>query len=350
MPQENLTLQPDIQPPAAPVRAVRMPTTDDLARARAVVASHLRPTPMIRSGAAWLKLDSLQPTGSFKVRGAIAALSAAPAGSRIVAASAGNHALGIAFASEALGVPATVVIAENASPAKRAYLEQRRVTLIRYGQSVVEAEIYAIGLTSQAAEPAVYVSPYNDPQVIAGQSTVLDEIIAAMEPGPRPRPLRIVVPVGGGGLLSGIALRAAELGQRGWDIELIGVEASESRAVSTAVTVGETIDVEIGETIADGLSGNIEPGSITVDIIRRHVERIVHVDDGALRETIRWLIREHGIVAEGAGAAAFAAVRQLALAGADRETVAIVSGKNIATDVLFRILSGAPHDTKRNTP
>jgi threonine dehydratase len=324
-----------------------MPTADDLGRARAAVAAHLPPTPLIRSGAAWLKLESLQPTGSFKVRGAIAALSAAPAGSHIIAASAGNHALGIAFASEAVGVPATVVIAETASPAKRAYLEQRQVTLIRYGQSVVEAEIHAIELTAHSDEPAVYISPYNDPQVIAGQSTVLDEIVAGLEPGPRP--LRIVVPVGGGGLLAGIALRAAELGERGWDIELIGVEASESRAVSASVAAGRTIEVEIGETIADGLSGNIEPGSITVDIIRRHVDRLVHVDDVALRETIRWLVREHGIVAEGAGAAAIAAVRQFALASVERETVAIVSGKNIATDALVRILGESPHDIMRNT-
>jgi threonine dehydratase len=289
----------------------------------------------------------LQPTGSFKVRGAIAAMTAAPAGSRIVAASAGNHALGIAFASELLGVPATVVIAETASPAKRAYLEQRPVTLVRYGQSVVEAEAYGIELTAKSAEPAHYVSPYNDPMVIAGQSTVLDEIVD----GRAPRPLRIVVPLGGGGLLAGIALRAAELSGLGWDIELIGVEASESRAVSASVAAGKTIDVEIGDTIADGLAGNIEPGSITVEIVHKHVPRLVHVDDAALRDTIRWLIREHGIVAEGAGAAAIAAVRKLDLASGadDREAVAIVSGKNITTQTLVDILTESTNQSSGNT-
>ena len=317
------------------IRNVRFPTADDLLQARSVVAKYLAPTPLIRSDTFLLKLETFQPTGSFKVRGAITALASIPPNTRVITASAGNHALGIAFAAETLSIDATVVIAENASPAKRAYLEQRKVTLIRHGQSVVEAEAFAIQLTAESKVPAHYVSPYNDPLVIAGQSTVLDEIIAVM---PK-QPLRVVVAVGGGGLLAGVALRAAELRSDGWDIELVGVESSESLAVSASVAAGQTIDVLIGETIADGISGNIEPGSITVDIVREHIKRLVHVSEADLRQTVRWLIRRHGVVAEGAGATAVTAVRADPTLSAGRETVAVVSGKNIANQVLIDILA-----------
>ncbi|MEJ7838823.1 MAG: pyridoxal-phosphate dependent enzyme [Thermomicrobiales bacterium] len=327
-----MTSQPMADP--AMSRTVRWPAADDLEAARASVLHHLAPTPLVASGTSWLKLETLQPTGSFKVRGAIAALSAAPAESRIIAASAGNHALGIAYASEKLGIPATVVIAETASVAKRSYLEQRPVTLIRYGKTVVEAEAHAIHLTATSDVPAFYVSPYNDPVVIAGQSTVLDEIVADRPAGP----LRVIVPLGGGGLLAGVAMRAAELRETGWDIEVVGVESSQSLAVSTAVREGRTRDIAIGDTIADGLSGNIEPGSITVDILRHHGTRLIHVDDALLRDTVRWLIRHHGLVVEGAGAAAVAALRSDESLSRDRETIVILSGKNIAHHVLLDIL------------
>lgn len=315
-------------------REVRWPTASDLEAARQAVHRYLAPTPLIRSGSSWFKLETLQPTGSFKVRGAIAALASATPGSRIIAASAGNHALGIAFASETLNIPATVVIAETASPAKRAFLEERAVTLIRNGQSAVEAEAFAIRLTGNSVEPATYVSPYNDPLVIAGQSTVLDEIVAVV---PR-TPLRVIVPLGGGGLLAGVVLRAAELCAVGWDIEVVGVESDESLAVSAAVAAGRTFEVPIGETIADGLSGNIEPGSITVDILREHRTRLINVAESDLREAVRWLIRNHGVVAEGAGAAAVAAIRANVSLTDDRRTIALVTGKNIAQHVLLDIL------------
>lgn len=327
-----MTSQPMVDP--AMSRTVRWPGADDLEAARTSVLHHLTPTPLVASGTFWLKLETLQPTGSFKVRGAIAALSAAPAGARIIAASAGNHALGIAYASEKLGIPATVVIAETASIAKRAYLEQRPVTLIRYGKTVDEAEAYAIHLTATSDVPAFYVSPYNDPVVIAGQSTVLDEIVANRPAGA----LRVIVPLGGGGLLAGVAMRAAELRETGRDIEVVGVESSQSLAVSTAVREGKTRDIAIGDTIADGLSGNIEPGSITVDILRHHGSRLIHVDDALLRDTVRWLIRHYGLVVEGAGAAAVAALRSDESLSRDRETIAILSGKNISHHVLLDIL------------
>lgn len=335
------------QPPSRdlPVRSVRFPDAADFEHARNAVARLLSPTPLLRSDNMHLKLECLQPTGSFKVRGAIAAVSAAQVGKRILAASAGNHALGIAYAAEQCNVAATVVIAETASPAKRAKLERLPVTLIRHGQTIEAAEAFA--LKQAADDPGIhYISPYNDPLVIAGQATIVDELIGQVPPGP----LRLVVPVGGGGLLAGIALRASQLRGQGWDIEAVGVESSESRAVSTAVAAGRIVEIAVGETIADGLSGNIEAGSITVELIRQHVTRLTTVGDTQLRQTIRWLMDEHGLVVEGAGAAAIAAIRDEPELSGGRTTIAIVSGRNIAHHILEDIFSEAASTTPKDTP
>ena len=321
------------------VRPVRFPTPDDLAHARQMVARYLTPTPLVASGSFRLKLESLQPTGSFKVRGAVSAMSAVPDGYRVIAASAGNHALGIAWAAGQLGVPATVVIAETASDAKRLKLEQQPVELIRYGQSIDEAEAFAWARVQESTEPVRYISPYNDPLVIAGQSTILDELVMQVPEGP----LRIVVPLGGGGMLAGIALRASELRTAGRDITVIGVEARASQAVSAAVAAGNTIEVQIGPTIADGLAGNIEAGSITVELVRQHVDHLQLVDERTLRRTVRWLVQEHGLVVEGAGAAALSSLRENPPDDADTvTTIAILSGRNIVWQTLLDILNEEP--------
>lgn len=290
------------------------------------------------AGSWLLKLESMQPTGSFKVRGALSAVAAVPPGKRILAVSAGNHALGIAWASRRLGVSATVVIAETASTAKRAKLEALPVALVRHGQSYDEAEAWAIDQAALAEVDTVFVSAYNDPLVIAGAATVLDEILAQRLGG---GPLTVVVPTGGGGLLTGIALRASRLEQPGSPITVVGVEAANSPATSAAFTAGHVVDVPIGETIADGLAGNIEPGSITIDLVQNRIAGIVSVDEGEIHEAMRFLASEHGLVAEGAGAVALAALRSGKIEAADGETVVIVSGRNVALSALARIYAGS---------
>lgn len=330
------------KPATNPRRIVERPTSEDLARARVIIHNYLSPTPMIPSPALGmtvsLKLDSLQPTGSFKVRGAIAACAALPTGSWIVAASAGNHALGTAWASAQLGVPATVVVAETASSAKREALALLPIELIIHGQDFDTAEAFALTLAADPDRHATYVSPYNDPQVIAGQSTLLDELLAQL-PGDRNRPLTVVAGVGGGGLVSGLSMRAHELSTDERPIRIIGVEAAESLAVSVAVEAGDTLEVPIGDTIADGLSGNLEPGSITVGMIAEYTDRLVNVSEAQLHDAIRWLAKHHGIIAEGAGAAATAAILadMIELNGSD--VVAVISGRNIALPKLAAILT-----------
>jgi len=322
------------------IREVRQPSEADFTHARMLIARHLVPTPLVQARvpgvACSLKLESMQPSGAFKVRGALSAMAAVPDGSRVLAVSAGNHALGIAWASQRLGVPATVVIAETASPAKRAKLEQLPIELIRYGQSYDEAEAHTLTLTRNAAADSVFISAYNDPLVIAGAATVLDEIIAQRESD---GPLTLVVPAGGGGLLAGIVMRARLLGTPRRPISVIGVELESSRAMSAALAAGRVVDVPVGESIADGLSGNIEHGSVTVDLIAGGVAGIVAVNDQEIRVALRFLAAEHGLVAEGAGGAALAAVLSGKIEDAGGEVVAIISGRNIALSLLAEVFA-----------
>ncbi len=319
-------------------RPVRPPTEADMARARRVIGDHLSPTPLIETHVAGvtyhLKLESMQPTGSFKVRGALAAVAAIPDGKRILAVSAGNHALGIAWAARRLGIPATVVIAETASTAKRAKLETLPIELIRYGQSYDEAEAYTIGLARDADADTVFISAYNDPLVIAGAATVLDEIVEQRAPA---GPLTVVVPGSGGGLLAGIALRASQLTSDERPITVIGVEAANSPAMSAALKAGHTVDVPVADTIADGLAGNIEPGSVTVDLILGRVAEIVSVTEAEIHAALRFLATEHGLIAEGAGAVTLAALLADKVQAGKGEVVAIVSGRNIALPKLASV-------------
>jgi threonine dehydratase len=311
--------------------------------ARDAVHAYLSPTPLVESDmdghGCHLKLETFQPSGSFKVRGAIAAASRLPAGSRIVTASAGNHALGIAWAAERLAIPATVVIAETASRAKRGVLELLPIELVIHGSTYDEAEAFALQLAADPARQATFVSPYNDPDVVAGQATIIDEIL---DQAPGTGPLTVIVPGGGGGLLAGCAIRARERAIPERPIRIVGVESARSLGLSASVRAGETVMVEIGMTIADGLSGNLEPGSITVALLRDASIEMVAVSDEQIAEGIRLLVRRHGIVAEGAGAAAVAALHAGLIPDRDGEgtTVAVVSGRNIALTSLAAILTG----------
>jgi threonine dehydratase len=304
---------------------------DDLDRAWRVVRAYLAPSPLVSTSVAadtWLKVDSWQPTGSFKVRGALAALSALDARSKaagVVAASAGNHGLGVAHGTTLLGIPATIVVPRTASAAKVAALTEFAVELVQHGDDYDAAEAYAISL---AANGLAFISPYNDPNVIAGQATIGRELSDELTP-----PFTVVAPIGGGGLVAGLSLWATT--QPG--VRIVGVETDASRAVSAAVTRGSIAPVPIATTLADGLAGNLEPGSITPEIIARYTQALTSVTEAEIREGMRFLAAKHGLVVEGSGAVALAAL----LAGkveVQGRTIAVVTGRNIALPVLADVL------------
>jgi threonine dehydratase len=306
---------------------VRTPTLEDLESAWRVVREILPPTPLVSSSItsnAALKLETFQPTGAFKVRGALAAISSLVESQQLVTASAGNHGLGIAWAAARLQRSATVVVPEHASPAKVAALRAYPIKLIEHGADYDAAELHALRLG--AGDETSYISPYNDPFVIAGQGTIGLELES--QAGGE---VTVVAAVGGGGLLSGLSLWAQSRG----GVRLVGVESSESRAVSAAIAAGRIEPIRVGPTIADGLVGNLEPGSVTPGMLA--TVPLVSVDDAEIFAAMRWLFANHGIVAEGAGAAGVAAV----LAGKVEQAsqlVVVISGRNVAAARYAEIL------------
>ncbi len=318
------------------MRSVREPGIDDLGRAGVIVARHLPATPVIASPLLGtdvvLKLETFQPTGSFKVRGALMAVATALAedpNRSFVTASAGNHGLGVAFAAWTFGVRATVVIPETASEAKRAALERFDVEIVDRGTTYDEAETHA--LTLAAADGARFVSAYNDPDVIAGQATVALELFDQI-----PDLTTVVAPVGGGGLLAGLVLAARQRPGVG----VRGVETDASPAVSASVAAGRVVTVPVGSTLADGLAGNIETGSVTVPLIAGGVEQMAGADEDAIAEAVRFLAFEHGLVVEPSGAVAVAGLRSGRVAPGAGPTAVVVTGRNVTTALFADLLSG----------
>ncbi|WP_336216434.1 threonine ammonia-lyase [Nonomuraea sp. LPB2021202275-12-8] len=304
----------------------------DLAAARSVVAEALVPTPLwpvtaLAPGAS-LKLENHQPTGSFKVRGALAAVAAAPPTGPIITASAGNHGIAIAWAARRLGRRATVVIPKTASRAKVDALRSMDCELEYADGGYDEAEAHAI---ARAESGFTYISAYNDTHVIAGQSTIGAELEEIGEP------VTLFVPVGGGGLISGICLWA----MRRPEVRIVGVETAASPGMSTAIRAGRVERVDVGPTLADGLAGNLEEGSVTVEITASRVDEMVAVTEEEIRAAMRFLAAQHGQVVEGSGAAGVAAL--LASRAARRgRPVALVTGRNVALSTFSEVMADAP--------
>ncbi len=279
----------------------------------------------------WLKLESVQPGGSFKIRGALNALSVLraeqPAVTAVVTASAGNHGVAMAIAASQLGLRLRVHLSTAAPEAKRG-------ALLAYGAELVNAPGYdeaeAGARTDADQSGAPYISPYNHPDVIAGAGTVALEML-----DDEPSLTAIVVPLGGGGLLAGAALVA-----RGHTraVRMIGAEAEASPVFTTALAAGAITPIVVADTLADGLAGNLEPGSQTFALVRDHVDAVALVAESSLETAMRGLLYRERLVAEGAGAAAVAALLQGGL-GLDGGSVGVmVTGRNIDKPTLERIL------------
>lgn len=285
-------------------------------------------------GTLWCKLESLQPGGSFKVRGAVAAVSAAVAERpdvEVVTCSAGNHGLGVAYAAQLLSVPATVVLARTASAVKVARLKGFDIELVQHGESFSEAQDFALALAEERS--ARYISPYNDADVIAGQSTVATELLDQL-----PDVAHLLVPVGGGGLLSGIGLVLRDTGHR---VGLLGLQPARDAALVASLHEGHAVDIERGQTIADGLAGAIEEGSVTIDVINDLGIRVETLEEPQIRAAVRTAAVDHGLVLEGSAAIALAAA-ELGMVPFDEGPVAMVAtGRNITASLLAELIESA---------
>lgn len=317
-------------------REVTRPTEAQFEAAREAVARHLRPTPLVPlatgPGTVFAKLETVQPTGSFKARGAIAALSAAVAADKrveVVTCSAGNHGLGVAWAAQVMGVPATVVLATSASAVKVAKLKGYAVELVQHGDSFAEAQDFALQLAEDRG--ARFISPYNDPDVIAGQATVAAELVDQL-----PDLAHLLVPVGGGGLLSGIGLTLRRLGPT---VRLLGLQPARHATMVASLKEGRAVDLEVHPTIADGLAGAIEEGSVTIPILNELDVPVVTLEEPQIRAAVRTAIVDHGLVLEGSAAIALAAA-ELGMVPFDDGPVAMVAtGRNITVALLEELLA-----------
>jgi threonine dehydratase len=278
----------------------------------------------------FVKLENLQMTGSFKERGAAnLLLQLAPEERRrgVIAASAGNHGLAVAFHAARLGIPATIVMPEYAPLIKVTNARRYGAEVVLHGSNYDEA--YERARALEAERGLIFVHPFDDPRVVAGQATLGLEVLEQL-----PEVEALIVPVGGGGLIGGVAL--AVKGARP-DVQVIGVQAAALPAMSRSLEAGERVRVDAAPTIADGIAVR-RVGALTFELARAWVDRVVTVDEEELSNAVLLLLEIEKTVVEGAGAAPLAALLNRPL-GLERRSVALVlSGGNIDVTMLSRII------------
>lgn len=315
----------------------RPPTAADVYAAADRVDGIVRRTPLEHSAAlsevvgapVFLKLETQQRTGAFKVRGALNAVLCLPPERRargLVTASAGNHGLGVAWAARYRGARATVFVPATAPATKRRRIARLGAELREvsgtYDDAQQEAERFA---TATGAE---YVHAFSDPAVVAGQGTVAVEIFAEL-----PAAATLLVPAGGGGLIGGMGLVARA---RGTSVRVVGVQSEETAALHASLRAGRLTSPSMGATLCEGLSGDIDQRSLA--LARKVVDDVVLVSEDAVRRAIRFLYLEEGIVAEGSAAVVAAALLDGALPPLPPPVVAVLTGGNLDAPVLANIL------------
>ena len=309
-----------------------LPTVTDVYEARRRLGARIPQTPLLPSswlssitdGDVFLKIESLNLTNSFKIRGALNAALRLSEGidaeaTTIVAASAGNHGRSLALAAEELGLTCVIFTPKTAPEAKQIAIRRHGAILHSECADYDEAEKRARDFAE--AEGATYISPYNHPDVIAGAGTIGLEIVEAM-----PSFNVIVVPLGGGGLASGVGLAVEAAAPKA---TIIGVEVEASSPFTISLEAGRITEITPRPSLADGLVGNLEPGSMTFDIVKQVVDDVVTVSEDELTRAMKGLANEERLIVEGAGAAAVAAVMAGKASSPGQKTVALVTGGNV---------------------
>jgi threonine dehydratase len=308
-----------------------LPSRASVAQAAELLRAHLAPTPLRASDAlsalagvpVWLKLESAQVTGSFKVRGALTVLARLAPEARtrgVVASSAGNHGLGVAFAARHFGAPATLFVPHDAPQVKRDGIAALGATVDAtaddYDHAMVLAKAHA------ARTGTTFVNPCLGEDLLAGQGTVALEVLADC-----PTVRTLFVCVGGGGLLGGVG---AVLRRDAPTVRIIGAQSVRTAAMARSLAAGAVVPIASEPTLADGLAGQIDDDALAIG--QQCLDDIVTVTEEQLGRAIAWLHRHEGVQAEGAGAVAVAALLEAVASGrapTDGPVVAIVSGRNI---------------------
>jgi len=316
-----------------------MDLIDDILQAYNRIEHNILHTPLLYSnwlsnycnGDVYLKLESEQVTGSFKARGSLNKLKWIQEQNlkkRPVTASTGNHGLGFARACDLLGIEGTVFLPHNAVSSKVEAIRAYDVELKFHGNDPFTTETYARQMAEE--NDWIYVSPYNDPQIVAGQGTIGIEIIKEL-----PEPDNILATVGGGGLISGIA---SYVEKKSPSTKIIGCQPQNSPEMSVSVRAGEYREVESKPTLSDGSAGGFEPDSITFDLCKRLVDDFILISEDEIEEAIRSMIKRHSKLVEGSAGVAIASLLKGPERFSDQTTVIVVCGANISMDKLQSVL------------
>jgi threonine dehydratase len=316
-----------------------MVTLKKIQDAQKAIAPFIKHTPLVQSKflstfcgcPLFLKLENLQITGSFKPRGVfnkLLNLSSEEKERGIITASAGNHGHAVAFAAQKLNCYARVVVPLSTPRVKITGIKKYGADLVLFGESYDEAERKAKELA--AKDGCIYISPYNDELIIAGHGTIGLEIIEEL-----PNVDTVLVPLGGGGLISGVSIAIKNCKPK---TQIIGAQSQASPVMYESLMVGKIIDFQkvIKKSVAEGLSGNVGP--ITFAIVQRYVDNVVLVKEKTLRHAISLLWNHDKYVIEGSGAAAVAPVMENKSVFKDKIVVSVLTGGNIDNDLFQTIL------------
>lgn len=313
-------------------------TLEDVQQARNTIAPLALQTPMLPALSLGrlagcdllLKAENLQRAGSFKVRGAanrIAALSPEQKERGVITASAGNHAQGVALAASNLGIPCTVVMPVGASLPKVEATRGYGATVLLEGDDFDQAQEHARRVMQEKS--LTFIPAFDDPAIIAGQGTVGLEMLEQAE-----ELNTIVVPVGGGGLISGIALAAKESAPR---IRVIGVQAAAATAVVDSYKASRRLSVKQAATVADGIAVGV-PGELTVPLVLRYVDDMVVVEEEEITQAMMLLLERSKLLVEGAGAVGLAAVLSDKIPVAGKRVGVVLSGGNVDSHLIARVV------------
>lgn len=318
-----------------------LPTLRDLHLARKRTAGRLRRTPLVRSatlgdvnsGPVYLKLESLQETGAFKLRGAtnrLLTLTPEERARGVVTVSTGNHGRAVAFAAQQLGVKATVCLSRLVPENKKAAIRALGAELRVVGQSQDEASVEAERLVDE--QGLIYVPPFDDFDIIAGQGTLGLEIVEDC-----PEVEEVLVPLSGGGLIAGVAL-AVKGSLPG--VRVVGISMDRGPAMYHSLQAGKPVEVPEEESLADSLGGGIGlDNRFTFPLVRELVDEVILLSEAEIAAGMRHLFREERLVAEGGAAVGVAALLSGEAGGRGRTTVAVISGCNVDMNAFLSVVS-----------
>lgn len=304
------------------------------------IRKYIRQTPLeyslylskISGSHVYLKCENLQITHSFKLRGAlnkVLSLTAEEKQRGIVTASSGNHGSAVAYILQRFNIDGIIYLPENVSPAKEETLRLYSVKMQHFGTDCVKTETYAGN--EAASRNQIFISPYNDFQIIAGQGTAAIELTEQLK-----QIDAVFVPVGGGGLISGIGGYLKSMQKK---TDIIGCQPVNSAVMYRSVQAGHIVDIFSKPTISDGTAGGIEPGSITFGLCQKYVDDFVLVTEEEIIAAIKLILQKHYMLAEGAGALSVASFLREAEKYRGKNVVLVISGAKIGTEKLREILS-----------